>query len=164
MSVVIKYGGRDAPVASKTPEPTYTLLFGRILFLAEVSLEASWFAFGQRQIIHHDKEALNEALFAAQHFIVMLSIVSLFGELNKACKDGKCSRMHLNYTWLVPPIVAIPFDVLTLQKQQVFYKEDMFLRGLSISGVVMSVVTSLWTLTVIYQLKQYPRKSYLNEQ
>lgn len=162
MSVVIKYGSQPSG-PKKQEEPYWSLVFGRMLFLAEVSLALMWFVYGQKQIRHHDIAASVEPLLGAQHFLVFLSIVSLFGELSKVCKDGKCSRMHTHYAWLVPPILALPFDILTMQRQMVFYHSDALFRGIAIFALVLSSTTSIWTFLVIQELKRYPKKSYLND-
>ena len=145
----IKYGAR--PIR----EPFVSLIFGRILFAGEVTLGVLWFVYGQQKIKNHDIAASAEPLLGAQHFIVILSIVSLFGELSRVCREGKCSPLHLHYTWLVPPLVAVPFDILTLERQMVFYRSDMMFRLIAIFALVLSASTSIWTYLVVEELKRY---------
>jgi len=120
-----------------------------------VSLGILWFVYGQQQIKTHHEAASLEPIVGQGHFLVLLSIVALFGELAKVCREGKCSRLHAHYTWLVPPCIALVFDILTLQRQIVFYHDNKLFNAIAVYALVLSITTSLWTLLVIKELKRY---------
>jgi hypothetical protein len=139
----------------ETDKPWAALYAGYLLIFMEAALLLCWFVWEENKFAKHELVNSTEALLAAPHFVVLLSLCTLLSDLNRACKSGKCKKVHTTFAWMAPTVVAATFDILSLQRAMLFFPDDTQLYIIDVFGLVNSSLASLWCLWVVFQLKGF---------
>ena len=111
----------------------------------------------------NDEESLNsrlvlEMLIVATHFNTIMSMTQLFHELSEICETGKCKKARAVMAWIVPPTVAVVFDLFTLVRAVIFFSAHTFYVALSGINLVSSFFALIWCTWVLLKLKQRRKK------
>jgi len=107
-----------------------------------------------------DELASMDALSAAPHFVVVVSLVQIKREMDihEARYDAyKTSTRKPNWGWAAPPAFATVFDALMLAHIGTFFATDLHLIAAAALSTLDSILATVWILLVVTYCTSLPR-------
>lgn len=93
-----------------------------------------------------------DAIAAAPHFLVLVSVLELRRELRSKCRKSVCRHVEASWGWVVPPAICVVFDALAAKRAAVFYADVQLVRATVAVTAASSAAAAVWCALVYREL------------